>query len=314
MNPRYINHSNVASLLSWDDALTALRRGHTLPRAEISDSFLGPDTKTLLTRSAYIAGLGYGVKAVTVMDGNTHHALPTTQGAMMAYAHDTGTLRAIIDSALITRIKTVSDSLLGAQLLARPDSRRLLIVGAGVIAESLAEAYAKIFPMIEEVAIWARRTEKAADLVKNIGNKTVKFRVATDLAKECGHADIISAATLAREPILQGQWIRPGTHVDLIGAYKDDMREADDELIGSAQLYVDARASTVEHIGEIKIPLSTGVISEADIRGELYDLVANETASVRKQDDITVFKNGGGAHLDLMIADYIIKTYEAQSQ
>lgn len=311
MNAPFITLSNSASLLCWADAVSALRTGHQLPEAAISDSFLGPGKETLLTRSAYVEGLGYGVKAVTVIDENRHRGIATVQGAMMVYAEHTGELRAIIDSALITRIKTVSDSLLGAQLLARKDSKRLLVVGAGAIAQSLAEAYPKVFPEIDELVIWARRREQAEQLIGKLARSQVTYRAATELADEVPQADIISAATLARDPVIRGQWVSPGTHVDLIGAYKADMREGDDQLMRSAKLYVDAKASTIEHIGEIQIPILNGVISESDIRGDLYDLLAKENTIVRHAHDITVYKNGGGAHLDLMIADYIVKSYEA---
>ncbi|ETX16567.1 ornithine cyclodeaminase [Roseivivax halodurans JCM 10272] len=303
-----LTYDALAPKLDWPGAVEALRSGHHLPRAEIGDLFLGPADATLLTRAARIEGLGCGVKSVTVMGGNAVRGLPTVQGAMMLMGPETGELRAVIESRLVTEFKTAADSVLGASLLARPDSRRLLIVGAGVVARSLVSAYTAIFPELEHVEIWARRDEQAKALVDDLSVPGVELSVAGELAEAAGRADIVAAATMAREPVLRGDWIAPGTHVDLIGAFKSDMREADDALIAKGTLFVDSRDTTLGHIGELKIPLEAGVISEADVRGDLYDLVPGTSQGRRGDDEITVYKNGGGAHLDLMIADWIARS------
>ena len=305
MTPNYISYESCIDLLSWEGSVAALRAGHLWPKADIADIFLGPQTATLLNRAAFIDGLGYGVKAVTVLGDNPAKGLPTVQGAMMVYAPDTGALSAIIDSRLVTEIKTASDSTLGARLLARPDSKRLLIVGAGTVAESLIRAYSAIFPGLEHISIWARRPEQAQALLARMTGITAKLSVAEHLATAAASADIISSATMARMPVLKGEWISPGTHVDLIGAFKADMREADDELISSGSLYVDSRDTTLHHIGELMIPLAAGIIAEKDVKWDFYDLIARGASARKSGDEITVFKNGGGAHLDLMIADYI---------
>jgi ornithine cyclodeaminase len=308
VTPDFITYETGFEQLSWKDALLALEAGHRRPKAEVADLFLGPATATLLNRAAYIDGFGYGVKAVTVTDGNPARGLPTTQGAMLLFDTAGGVLRAVIESRLITQVKTCADSLLGARLLARPESQRLLIVGAGSIAECLIAAYRALFTSLTQIEIWARREEQAQALVERAAGPGARLSVATDLARAAAGADIISCATLARTPILCGDWIQPGTHVDLIGAYKADMREADDALIARGSLYVDSRDTTLQHIGELKIPLEQGLIEQSDIRGDLYDLINAGQPGRSGDDDITVFKNGGGAHLDLMIADYIART------
>lgn len=307
MTHTYISYESAIGLMSWEKAVAALRAGHLRPRAEVADIFLGPSDATLLNRAAYIEGLGYCVKAVTVVSDNTSKGLPTTQGAMMVYAPQTGSLKAIIDSGLVTKIKTVSDSLLGAQLLARPDSKRMLIVGAGVIAKALVHGYCAIFPALEEIAIWARRPEQAQKIVDEIDDVGTALVVADNLADSAMAADIISSATMAYEPVLKGEWISAGTHVDLIGAFKADMREADDALISKGSIFVDSLDTTLHHIGELMIPLAAGVISESDIKGEFYDLIGMEQSARTCDHEITVFKNGGGAHLDLMIGEYIMQ-------
>lgn len=310
MTHTYISYESAIGLMSWEKSVDALRAGHLRPRAEVADVFLGPSEATLLNRGAYIEGLGYSVKAVTVMRDNAAKGLPTTQGAMMIYEPITGSLRAIIDSRLVTKIKTVSDSLLGAQLLARPDSKRVLIVGAGVIAEALVHAYLEIFPSIKQIAIWARRPEQAQKVVDGIGEVGTEIVVADSLEDCATAADIISSATMAYAPVLKGDWISSGTHVDLIGAFKADMREADDILISKGSIFVDSRDTTLHHIGELMIPIAAGVICESDVKGEFYDLIRAEKPARTSDSEITIFKNGGGAHLDLMIGDYIVKAVE----
>lgn len=301
----YIGYDDAIDLVTWDAAVEALRAGHRYPKAEIADLFLGPQSATLLNRAAYIDGLGYGVKAVTVMSENAAKGLPTVQGAMMIYDNQSGEVTAIVDSRLVTEIKTASDSVLGALLLARPESKKLLIVGAGVVAESLVRAYSAMFPSLKQIAIWARRPEQAQSLITRLSGLNLPLVHADNLEKSAGEADIISTATMAREPVLLGDWISAGTHIDLIGAFKPDMREADDDLISMSSLYVDSRETTIHHIGELMLPLAAGVITEDDIKADFYDLLGMAETARKSDQEITVFKNGGGAHLDLMIANYL---------
>ncbi|MHA6345347.1 ornithine cyclodeaminase family protein [Roseivivax sp. CAU 1761] len=305
MQAKLITYDDAIGTVSWADAVEALRAGHRGPRAEVADSFLGPAEGTLLSRGAYIPGLGYGVKSVTVFGANPAAGLPTVQGAMLVFEPAQGRLTAIVESRLVTEIKTAADSVLGAELLARPDSRHLLVVGAGTVARSLVRAYTARFPGLERVSIWARRAEQARALAAEFTDLAPEVAAVPDLGAACAEADIVSSATMAREPVLRGAWIRPGTHVDLIGAYKADMREADDALIAGGALHVDSRETTLGHIGELDIPIARGVIGAGDVRGDLYDLVADPAGARRAPRDITLFKNGGGAHLDLMIARYL---------
>jgi len=302
---RPITYEAMIDHLSWTEAVDALRAGHLLPRAQVADMFLGPAEGTLLSRGAYVEGLGFGVKSVTVFARNPTHGLPAIQGAMFLFEPGHGRLEAIIDGRLGTEFKTAADSVLGARYLARPDSRHLLVVGAGAVARSLVNAYRTLFPGLERVSIWARREEQSAALAREFFGKPFSVAPVSDLAQAAFDADIISSATMAQEPVLRGAWIRPGTHVDLIGAYRADMRDADDALIAGGSLFVDSRETTIDHIGELKIPIASGVISADAVLGDLYDLAGGRLVGRHSDDEITVFKNGGGAHLDLMIARYI---------
>ena len=305
MRAQLITYDDMVGRLSWTEAVEALRAGHLRPKARVADIFLGPADATLLSRGAFIDGLGYGVKSVTVFDRNPIHGLPTIQGAMFVFESQHGQLTAIIDSRLVTEFKTAADSVLGARFLARSDSAHLLVVGAGTVARSLINAYCALFPGLERVSIWARRVEQSAALAREFDAQPFSVAAVSDLATAATKADIITCATMAREPVLRGAWIRPGTHVDLIGAYKDDMREADDALISGGSLFVDSRETTIGHIGELVIPIAKGVISADSVTGDLYDLAQGQTSGRHSNGEITVYKNGGGAHLDLMIARYI---------
>ena len=300
---RYLTAADVEGRLHWPDVVEALRRGHeglALAGAALGDQFLGRDADTLLSRAAWLPGLGAGVKSVTVLPGNPARGLPSVHGAMVVFADATGEVEAVIDSALVTRWKTAADSLLGSLLLARPEPERLVILGAGAVADSLVEGYRAAFPTIGDVAIWNRTPERAALLAERHGARAV-----ADIAAAVGEADIVAAATMASEPVLRGEWVRPGTHVDLIGAFTAAMREADDALVRRARLFVDARETTLDHIGELLIPLREGTIARGDVLGDLADLVAGR-AGREARDEITLFKNGGGAHLDLMTARAIM--------
>jgi ornithine cyclodeaminase len=318
--PHFIQAQEVGPHMTWSEAIKALRTGHLRARATQSDVFLGPAQGSLLSRAAHIEGLGFGVKSVTVFGDNPRAGLPTVQGAMQVFEPEHGRLVAIIDSRLITEWKTAADSVLGAQLLARADSETLLIVGAGAVARSLVHAYAAGLPSLRKIGVWARRPEQARALVAEVSAQNpppgVALSAVLDLATGAARADIIASATMAREPILLGEWVKAGTHVDLIGAFKADMREADDALISAGRLFVDSRESTMHHIGELCIPLAQGVIEEADVLGDLYDLCAEERRGGQarcSRQDITIFKNGGGAHLDLMMAGYIAEVASHRS-
>jgi len=304
MSVPVIGHEAEAHLdwLALGDAIAA---GHSLPKAEIADSFLYRGDDTVLSRAAWIDGLGQLVKTATIFPGNAAHGKPAINGSASLFSDEDGTLAAIIDFHLLTKWKTAGDSVLAARRLARPDSRNILIVGAGTVAGSLRAAYAAAFPEAQ-FTVW-NRTQAAADRFAEVYPDTA---VAPDLEAAVAEADIITSATMTTEPILKGDWLQPGQHVDLIGAYRPDMREADDQALRRARVFVDSRDTTICHIGELKIPITEGVFFESDIVADYYDM-ADGRFMRESAEDITLFKNGGGAHLDLMVARYILDSVAA---
>jgi len=286
-------------LLDWNILTDVLLAGHRGNKAQISDQFVTRGKDTLLSRAAWIDGMGIAVKSVTVFPGNASNNQPNIQGAMLLFNDKTGAVQAIIESRLVTKWKTAADSLLGAKLLARHDAKRVLIVGTGNVAESLVDAYRAWLPAAE-ILIWGRNFDKAQSLA---GQKTVTAVKALEPAVKA--ADIISVATLSSTAVIMGKWLQAGQHLDLIGAFKADMREADDTALRRAKIFVDSRATTLDHIGELKTPLEQDVIQRSDILGDFYDLANGGIARVSVS-DITLFKNGGGAHLDLMVGRQIL--------
>lgn len=292
-------------MLDWSALTRRLADGHKYRKAEIKDVFLFREPDTLLSRAAWIDGLGQVVKTATVFPDNPKSGLPSIHGAVSLFSDETGALDAIIDFSLVTKWKTAADSLLAAKHLARPESKNILIVGSGQVARSMVHAYRSHF-VDAKVAIWGRTKEKAEQLARDCACESVH-----DLSAAVARADIICTATMSKTPIISGEWLRPGQHLDLIGAFRPDMREVDDAALMRAEVFVDSFETTLDHIGELRIPLENGAISREDVIADFYDLDRMNRSS---DDVITIAKNGGGAHLDLMTSRYIVDVFtSAQS-
>lgn len=287
------------SRLDWLALTDALAQGHRRPRAQMRDVFLTRGDDTVLSRAAWIDGLGALVKTATIWPGNRE--APSVNGAVTLFGDRDGTLEAVLDFHLVTKWKTAGDSLLAARRLARPDAASVLIVGAGTVAASLREAYGALFPDAR-FRVWNRTPARAEALAARFP----PTEAVPDLEAAMAEADIVTVATMSAEPVIRGAWLAPGTHLDLIGAYRADMREADDAAIAAGRLFLDSRESVLGHIGELADPIARGVLSAADVVADLYE---PERFERRFPDEITVFKNGGGAHLDLMTARYVLERW-----
>jgi ornithine cyclodeaminase len=302
MAPIFIG-SEIEQKLNWLELISAIEAAHTLPKASITDSFLYRGKDTLLSRAAWIDGLGSLVKTAMIFPENSGRGLPNVNGAAALFSNDSGELAAMVDFHLLTKWKTAGDSLFAASKLARPDSRKITLLGAGAVSRSMYAAYSTLFPDAD-FTIWNRSPQAAHDMARALPRC-----VATqDLQAAVTQADIICAATMCTDPILQGDWLKPGQHIDLIGAFRPDMREADDTALTRAALFVDSFDTTLDHIGELKIPLAQGVIERSDILADYYGC-ADGSFSRPSEDTITLCKNGGGAHLDLMTSSYILEKW-----
>ncbi|MEO3413185.1 ornithine cyclodeaminase [Roseovarius sp. CAU 1744] len=299
----FISYDEGEANLDWLALCKSIEAGHKLPKAEIGDTFLYRDPDTLLSRAAWVDGLGAAVKTVTVYPGNPDAGKPLIHGAVTLFSDADGTVAAVLDGQLVTKWKTAGDSLYAALRLARPDSENILIVGAGTVGYSLWQAYSAGFPKAR-FTLWNRTRANAEKMAADCPG----MAVADDLETAIGAADIVTSATMSTEPLIKGDWFRPGQHIDLIGAYRPDMREADDTALSRTRIFCDSLDTTVDHIGEFKIPIAAGTISPDDIQADYY---APEAFKRRSDDDITLFKNGGGAHLDLMTSRYILDAWTA---
>jgi ornithine cyclodeaminase/alanine dehydrogenase-like protein (mu-crystallin family) len=240
-----------------------------------------------------------GVKIVTVFPDNAARAKPSVLATYVLMAGDSGEVLATLDGAVLTLWRTAATSALAASALARPDASRLAMIGAGAMAPRLIAAHAAVLP-IASVTIWNHMPDRARSLAAALDRPGFSVTASEDLEEAVAGADIVSVATLARTPLVRGAWLKPGTHVDLVGAYTPQMREADDETIRRATVYVDTRPGMRES-GDIAQPLASGVLSEAAIAGDLFEISGGK-ARRRSADEITLFKSVGHAIEDLAAA------------
>ena len=297
---RLIDAETAARLLDLPSLIEALRDGHRAGVAQYGRLLMQDGADALLGMAAWQRGQAFGVKLASVFPGNAARGRPTIDSVYVLFDGETGAPRAVIDATPLTVRKTAADSALAADYLARRDARTLLMVGAGAQAEWMVAAHRVVRPTIDRVRVWNRTRARAESLAARLGAE-----VADDLAAAAAAADVICCATATTEPVLRGAWLRPGVHVDLVGGYTPAMREADDDAVRRAALFVDTRRYTLHEAGDIAAPLAAGVIAESDIRADLFQLVRGEAPGRRDADEITLFKNAGGGHLDLMAARLI---------
>lgn len=312
---RVIGAADVAGALDYGELIERLRgmfrqgcaapvrHHHTVPDLSFPDA----RDATLLLMPAWQAGKSIGIKMVTVFPENATRSLPTIMGAYLLLDGRTGALQALIDGPSLTVKRTAAASALAAAYLARNDASRLLMVGTGTLAPELILAHCQVRP-IKEVLVWGRNPEKAERLAKRLQlPRGISIRATDDLPGAVAGADIVSAATLARDPIVLGEWLEPGVHLDLVGGFTPQMREVDDEAIRRARVFVDTRDGACKEAGDIVQPLASGVLREDDITGDLFDLTRGDRAGRRFYDQITLFKSVGTALEDLAAAKLAVE-------
>jgi ornithine cyclodeaminase/alanine dehydrogenase-like protein (mu-crystallin family) len=264
----------------------------------------GASTATNLLMPAWTqaaAGNFLGVKVVNVFPDNGARGLPSIYGTYLLMSGETGETLAAMDGTRLTAWRTAAASALAAQHLARSDAERLVMVGAGALAPFLIRAHASVRP-IRQVAIWNRNAERAAAVESQLHLPGLDVSVTADLEAAVRVADVVSCATLSHEPLVRGAWLKPGAHLDLVGAYNPAMRESDDEAVRRARIFVDTRGGALKEAGDIVQPLADGVIAKDDVEGDLSDLARGLVDARRSPDDITLFKSVGTAIEDLAAA------------
>jgi ornithine cyclodeaminase len=307
---RLADAETVHRLLDYSYLIEALYQAHqgVHPAADhiVSTEPEGGDNQ-FVTLVDWQGGKGIAVKMVGVFPGNLAFDPPqaSVQGLVALFNPATGAPMLAADGEAMTFRKTAADSGLGTRLLARPDCGTLLVVGAGGLAPHVIAANRAARPSLNRILIWNRTPERAETLATSLmagaDTQGVDIAATRDLDAAVADADIISCVTMAREPLIRGALLRPGAHLDLVGAYLPDMREADDEAMARGQIFVDCRDG-MKGSGELARPVAAGVINWDDVGADLYQLCRGAHPGRQSDSEITVFKNVGGGHLDLFAA------------
>ncbi|MGE0629430.1 MAG: ornithine cyclodeaminase family protein [Hyphomicrobiaceae bacterium] len=284
-------------------AIAPQRHHHTIElEGRPSATLLLMPAWTTAGEDAVTAGSYAGVKIVTVFpDNGPRLGLPAIQGLYVLLSTGSGAPLALLDGPALTAWRTAAASALASRFLSRPDASRLVVVGAGALCPYLIRAHASVRP-IREIAIWNRSPEKAERVRDGLPAGLPPVTVAEDLEAAVRQADIVSTATLSTVPLVLGEWLQPGAHVDCVGAFKRNMRETDDGVVRRARIWVDTRAGALAEGGDLVIPIEAGVIGEDKIEGELRDLARGTAPRRGSANDITMFKSVGASIEDLAAA------------
>lgn len=304
---QYFTDSDIAKSLEWPSLIDALRRGFqretaSPPRPHYTMSVPGEADATLLLMPAWTAGAYLGIKTVTVFPGNGARGLPAVNAHYLLIDARNGKPVANFDAGELTARRTAAVSALASTYLSRPDAQRLLVMGTGRLAPMLAAAHASVRPL-RSIAIWGRDPDKAVAVARKLRESGLDAVATTDPEAEAKRADIVSCATLAREPLVRGKWLKPGSHLDLVGAFTPEMREADDEALTRASVHIDTRAGAMKEAGEIVQAIASGALRPDDVRGDLFDLTSGRAAGRTSRDEITAFKSVGCSLVDLVAAE-----------
>jgi ornithine cyclodeaminase len=292
---------DVAGLV---EALAAAFRGGTIAPTRHHHTLERPGAPaTLLLMPAWSAAdpEGFvGVKVVSVYPDNAARALPSVFGTYLLMDGATGEPLAALDGSRLTLWRTAAASALAARFLARADAGRMVMVGAGALAPFLIRAHAALRP-IRDVTLWNRHPGRAQALARRLADEGLPVRAESDLEAAVRQADLVSCATLSTTPLVRGAWLKPGAHLDLVGAFTLAMREADDEALQRASIHLDTPAARTEG-GDVAVALAAGAIAPAAIRGDLFDLCSGRASGRQHADEITLFKSVGCAIEDLAAA------------
>lgn len=303
------NNTNFQELISVlkqgfssEDILVPQRHHHDFPNPET-----GVDT-TLLLMPAWHPGKEAGVKIATVSPENDKYGLPAIQAIYVLLNAVTGTMQATMQAKSLTAKRTAAVSALASSFLSRSDSSSLLMIGTGALSSNLIRAHATVRP-IKNVYVWGRNLEKAQAICDQLKNEKFNCHVLKTIADKISEVDIVSCATLSNTPLVLGNNLRAGQHIDLVGAYKKDMREADNAVISSASVFVDTFGG-IHESGDIAIPLDEGTLTKEQIKGDLYALCSEKSNGRNDNKEITVFKSVGHALEDLVAASYYYNKFK----
>jgi len=308
---RFFDAEAIRSRLPWPRMLAALEealRGEVEAplRASHPIAVPGQPSATLLAMPAWRSGRRIGVKLVTVFPGNTDRGRRSVAAVYVLFDANDGTPIALLDGEELTARRTAGASAYAASKLARSEAHHLVMVGAGRMARPLIDAHRQVRP-IDRVSIWSRTADHARVTAASCVRDGIAALTVTDLAATIADADIVSCATLATAPLVEGRWVRAGTHIDLVGAFRRHMRESDDLVMQRADLIVvDDRTAALSEGGDVVQAIDGGAIGREKIAAELRDLARGSHPGRTREDQITVFKSVGFALEDLAAAEAVV--------
>ena len=307
----FIENNNVFSELiqelklgfSINKTIIPMRHHHDFPNPDVNAD------STLLLMPAWNPSKDAGVKIVTVSPKNGQFNLPSIQGTYIYFDAIKGTIKAILEAKSLTVKRTAAASALAASYLSRKDSNSMLMIGTGALSTNLIKAYASIRP-IKKVFVWGRNFEKAQAISTALKNESFSIQPIKTIEEKISEVDIVSCATLSKTPLVLGKYLKAGQHIDLVGAYKKDMREADDETITQASVFVDTFQGGLKESGDIVIPIKNGILKEDAIKADLFQLCSNKHNGRTSKKELTVFKSVGHALEDLVAAGYFYNKFK----
>lgn len=309
---RHFSAAEVEAGLDYPRLIAALdeafhRGGEAMPVRQSYDVGSGEAPGHLLTMPAWDRGKALGVKLVSVFPRNGDLGLGAVSSLYVLFDGQTGQPCALVDGEALTNRRTAAASALASRYLSRADSRTLLLVGTGHVAAHLPEAHRTERP-IEKVLVWGRSRQRAMALAGSLARKGFDAKPVTDLSAAVGEADIVSCATTSREPLVFGRDLKPGTHLDLVGAFTPQMRESDDEALTRARVFVDTYAGALAEAGDLLQPAAAGVWSTAAVCGDLHELASGAKPGRLNDGEITLFKSVGAAIEDLVAASLLAES------
>jgi ornithine cyclodeaminase len=306
-----VRGDEIHRICRWWDLVVALRAAHRDPRPLIArasiEAGLRGVTHTYFNLSAFLPGIAMGSKIATILPDNPtrHPGVPAVQALYALFDGEDGRPAAVMDGTALTYRKTAADSALGSQLLSREDAGVLTMVGAGGLSPYLARAHLAVRPALQQVLIWNRTVARAEAMAAGIRADGVDAAATTDLDSAVRAADIVSCSTASTEPLVRGAMLKHGAHLDLVGGFTPAMRECDDDAVRLARLFIDEASINLDLCGDLIEPILRGVITRAKVEADLFDLCRPDWRLDRRPDEITLFKNGGGGHLDLFTALFV---------
>ena len=289
--------SEIKNHFNSDEVIVPMRQHHDFPNPKVqADS-------TLLLMPAWNPSKNAGVKIVTVSPENGQFDLPSIQGTYIYFDAIKGSIKAILEAKSLTVKRTAAASALASSYLSKENSNSLLMIGTGALSTNLIKAHISVRP-IKEIFVWGRNFDKAKAICKQLKSEKFTISAIESIEEKISNVDIISCATLSKTPLILGKHLKKGQHIDLVGAYKKDMREANDETISRASVFVDTFQGGLKESGDIVIPLENGTLTKEEIKADLFELCSNKKTGRKSEEEITVFKSVGQALEDLAAANY----------